>query len=62
LPTKKEKLREKVLRRSGLRPQDPKKKKKVKKPDDVQSQSAVSGVSGMSKETDNSVERRKEEE
>ena len=57
LPSKKEKLREKVLKRSGLN--QGKKIKKPKKPDEVLS---TSGISGVSKETDNSVERRKEEE
>ena len=62
LPSKKEKLRQKVLRRSGLRPdQKPKKKKKLI--DDGKSVSAVSGISStQDQESDNSVERRKEEE
>lgn len=58
LPTKKEKLREKVLKRCGLKASQslkPKKKKDV----DVLS---TSGVSAVSKDTSNSVERRKEEE
>jgi hypothetical protein len=49
LPTKKDKLREKVLKRSmGSKPD------KKKKQDDVQS--------AVSNQTDNSVERRREEE
>lgn len=54
MPTKKEKLRDKVLRRSGLKPQ----KSKKKKADDASS----SALSGASKDTQNSVERRRDEE
>lgn len=62
LPLKKEKLREKVLKRSGLKgaaSQALKNKKAKKSQDEAQS---TSGVSAVSKETSNSVERRKEEE
>ena len=58
VPARKEKLREKVLRKSGLKG-PVKEKKKPKKSEDGQS---MSGVSGQTKETSNSVERRKEEE
>jgi len=61
VPARKEKLREKVLRKSGLKG-PVKEKKKPKKSEDGQSVSGVSGVSGQTKETSNSVERRKEEE
>ena len=58
LPTKKEKLREKVLKRCGLKASQSLKPKK-KKDAEVMS---TSGVSAVSKDTANSVERRKEEE
>ena len=61
LPSRKEKLKEKILRKSGLRG-GLKEKKKPKKSDDGMSVSGVSGISGQTKETSNSVERRKEEE
>ena len=61
LPSRKEKLREKILRRSGMKGQT-QEKKKPKKSEDGMSVSGMSGVSGQTKETSNSVERRKEEE
>jgi hypothetical protein len=57
LPIKKEKLRDKVLKRSGLKRTEGLKKKK-KLDSEVTS---TSGVSAVSKDTTNSVERRKEE-
>ena len=59
VPARKEKLREKILRKSGVKG-PVKEKKKPKKSED--GQSVVSGISGQTKETSNSVERRKEEE
>lgn len=57
LPIKKEKLRDKVLKRSGLkRTEGLKKKKKIDS-----EVTSTSGVSAVSKDTSNSVERRKEE-
>jgi hypothetical protein len=53
VPAKKEKLREKVFRKSCL-------KGPVKKYEDGQSESGVSGMYGQTKETSNSVELRKE--
>ena len=53
MPIKKEKLRDKVLRRSGLKTQHSKKKK---------GDDSSSALSGASKETQNSVERRRDEE
>ena len=55
VPAKKEKLREKVFRKSCL-------KGPVKKYEDGQSVSGVSGMYGQTKETSNSVELRKEED
>ena len=63
LPSKKDKLRDKVLKRSGLSKQPAVDKKNKKKLDGARGDqhSSVSGVSS-SNQTDNSVERRKEEE
>ncbi len=59
LPSRKEKLRDKILKKSGLKRAEQIAKKKKKPADD---QKSISEVSGVSKETSNSVERRREEE
>jgi hypothetical protein len=59
LPSRKEKLRDKILKKSGLKRADQIAKKKKKPADD---QKSISEVSRVSKETSNSVERRREEE
>jgi hypothetical protein len=57
LPIKKEKLRDKVLKKSGLKRTESLKQKKKLDSDAA----STSGVSAVSKDTTNSVERRKEE-
>jgi hypothetical protein len=59
LPSRKEKLRDKILKKSGLKRAEQIAKKKKKPADD---QKSISEVSRVSKETSNSVERRREEE